>query len=165
MCWQSELRLQPAAGSPKQAREWITGELTRVLPHAAAAAAIVGNAQLVVTELVTNSIKAGSPTVAITAHLHRDELDLAVYDTAAGTPVVAHPGPDSAHGRGLLIVEALCTQWGVRDARDARDARDDEGKAVWAILPVSPALTGHLDCRPVHRRPRSPSTQRQGSEP
>ena len=87
MCvWQSELRLQPAAGSPKQAREWITGELTRVLPHAAAAAAIVGNAQLVVTELVTNSIKAGSPTVAITAHLHRDELDLAVYDTPPAPP-------------------------------------------------------------------------------
>ena len=159
MCWQSELRLQPAAGSPKQAREWITGELTRVLPNDAAAAGVVGDAQLVVTELVTNSFKAGSPTVAVTAHLHRDELDLAVYDTAAGTPLVDHPGPDSPHGRGLLIVEALCTQWGVRDARD------DKGKAVWALLPVSPALTGHLDCRPVHRRARSAPTQRQGSLP
>ena len=159
MCWQSELRLQPAAGSPKQAREWITGELTRVLPNDAAAAGVVDDAQLVVTELVTNSFKAGSPTVAVTAHLHRDELDLAVYDTAAGTPVVDHPGPDSPHGRGLLIVEALCTQWGVRDARD------DKGKAVWALLPVSPALTGHLDCRPVHRRARSAPTKRQGSLP
>ena len=89
--------------------------------------------------------------MAVTAHLHRDELDLAVYDTAAGTPVVDHPGPDSPHGRGLLIVEALCTQWGVRDARD------DRGKAVWALLPVSPALpatsiadlyTGAREARP-----------------
>jgi two-component sensor histidine kinase len=146
VCWQAELRLQAVAGSPKQAREWITGELTGVLLNDAAAAGLVGDAQLVVSELVTNSFKAGSPTVAVTAHLHRDELDLAVYDTAAGTPVVAHPGLDDPHGRGLLIVEALCTRWGVRDAGA------DAGKAVWALLPVSPALTGHLVCRPAHQR-------------
>ena len=159
MCWQSELRLRSAAGSPKQAREWIAGELTRVLPTDTAVAAVVGDAQLVVTELVTNSIKAGSPTVAVTAQLHRDELDLAVYDTAAGTPTVSHPDADSPEGRGLLIVEALCTKWGVRDARD------DGGKAVWALLPVSPALTGHLDCRPVRRRARSAPAEREGSLP
>ena len=70
-------------------------------------------------------------------------------------------------------MEALCTQWGVRDARDARDARDDEGKAVWQScryrqhLPatsIADLYTGGPEARPpnVKAPNREPSGHSRG---
>jgi hypothetical protein len=44
-----------------------------------------------------------------------------------------HPDVGAEHGRGLLLVEAMSTAWGVVKA--------DVGKTVWAEFSVSPVPT------------------------
>jgi hypothetical protein len=49
-------------------------------------------------------------------------------------PRAFHPSLSSIGGRGLAIVEHLCSSWGVRD--------DHLGITVWAVLPAALA-NGH----------------------
>jgi hypothetical protein len=88
---------------------------------------VVEVAELLVSELLTNAIVHGgdhaSLVVDVTAgHVHVEVLDL-------GAAVGLEPlnvGPFSVHGRGLTIVDALASSWGV----SARLV----GKAVWFDL-------------------------------
>jgi anti-sigma regulatory factor (Ser/Thr protein kinase) len=85
---------------------------------------------LVVTELVSNAVRhaGGCPTL----DLHADGLTtLTVTDRSPVHP--RRQEPDDRGGRGLLIVDALCTRWGVRDQKT--------GKQIWVELPPCP---GHV---------------------
>ncbi|WP_334527037.1 hypothetical protein [Streptomyces sp. B21-105] len=44
--------------------------------------------------------------------------------------------PDAEHGRGLILVAALCETWGVVPRPGGR------GKTVWAVV-AAPPLTDH----------------------
>ena len=46
-----------------------------------------------------------------------------VGDTGAAQPRLMYPNNETQHGRGLLLVEAMSTAWGV--------IRTDVGKTVW----------------------------------
>jgi len=85
-------------------------------------------ALLVVTELVTNAVRHGQSRVTLALTLDDDRLLLEVADDGSGVPQVRHPGWQAVGGRGLLLVEALATRWGVR--------RSGRGKVVWAELPA-----------------------------
>ena len=87
-------------------------------------------ALLVVTELVTNAVRHGQSTVTLAVTVDDGRLLLEVTDDGSGVPKVRHPGWQAVGGRGLLLVEALATRWGVRRSLD--------GKVVWAELPVPP---------------------------
>ncbi|WNF00188.1 ATP-binding protein [Streptomyces luomodiensis] len=89
------------------------------------------DALLVVSELVTNVI----------AHTASDRLEcrlgggagllrIEVEDQARAhtLPAPRTPGPDEHGGRGLLLVGAVSSAWGVRDAPHGR------GRIVWAEL-------------------------------
>ncbi|MFJ3668551.1 ATP-binding protein [Streptomyces sp. NPDC090106] len=89
-------------------------------------------AALVVSELVTNAI-VHTASSHIVCELHdEDELvRIAVGDQgcAPGEPGGPHPcGPraEEEHGRGLLLVDALCHAWGAHE--------HDLGLLVWAEL-------------------------------
>lgn len=91
------------------------------------------SAELVLSELVTNALKAEAPGdrmigVRIECRERGGLLRLEVSDAGEGRPVVRQPGDLDAAGRGLLIVEALAHRWGV----DERQA--GIGKTVWAEL-------------------------------
>nr|WP_127468966.1 ATP-binding protein [Streptomyces sp. B27] len=95
--------------------------------------AAVESAELVLSELVTNALKADAPGdrmigVRIECRERGGALRLEVSDAGEGRPVVRRPGDLDAAGRGLLIVEALAHRWGV----DERQA--GIGKTVWAEL-------------------------------
>ncbi|MEO3813493.1 ATP-binding protein [Sphaerisporangium sp. B11E5] len=101
------------------------------------------DAQLIVSELVTNATKAA--TVPPPRH-SRDAprldvvylglfrtlatLVIEVWDGNPGCPVLAPATWDGENGRGLHIVTALTSRWGVRRPPSG-------GKAVWCELPVS----------------------------
>ncbi|MFH8987480.1 ATP-binding protein [Streptomyces sp. NPDC017940] len=91
-------------------------------------------AALVVSELVTNAIvHTGSRTVVCEICTGADTVRIAVRDEGhgAGVPRPAGPrGPDEEHGRGLLLVSAVSSAWGVQDF--------GSGLSVWAELPRSP---------------------------
>jgi hypothetical protein len=55
-----------------------------------------------------------------------------VCDHVAAPPVAQHAASDADHGRGIALVEALATRWGVDRDRLA-------GKCVW--LELSTATT------------------------
>ncbi|MEW2132311.1 ATP-binding protein [Streptomyces sp. NPDC005435] len=88
------------------------------------------SAALVVSELVTNAIMhTASSRVVCELHDRDDVVRIAVRDEgcAPGDPHPAQQRPDEEHGRGLLLVDALCRAWGTR--------QDGPGLLVWAELP------------------------------
>ncbi|GGN35961.1 ATP-binding protein [Streptomyces fuscichromogenes] len=61
-----------------------------------------------------------------------DTLRIEVTDTCGDRlPHVRHPDPDTESGRGLLLVDALASRWGVAHGPYPR-------KTVWSEVTVSP---------------------------
>jgi anti-sigma regulatory factor (Ser/Thr protein kinase) len=92
-------------------------------------------AAVVVSELVTNAVRHGGGAVAFTVQSHDDQVVLCVADGSSVVP--RRRDPDEAGGRGLAVIEALSTGWGVRD--------HEGGKQVWVELKPYP---GPLPARP-----------------
>jgi len=93
--------------------------------------AAVGDAVLVVSELLSNAIRHARPlpgaNVQVAWLVDEGVVEVAVSDGGAPTtPVRAHATVSSLGGRGLDIVEYLARRWGVRS--------DDSGQTVWAVL-------------------------------
>ena len=96
--------------------------------------AIAENAELLVSELVTNATQA-SPSaeriqpVGLWLSSDRSRLLILVQDTSRYPPEpTSGAGYDDERGRGLLIVDAISTKWGW----DAK--QDSSGKVVWALI-------------------------------
>lgn len=87
-------------------------------------------AALVVSELVTNAIvHAAGRRVVCELHDRDNLVRIAVRDEgcAPGEPHPSPRRPEEEHGRGLLLVEAMCQTWGAQNA--------GPGLLVWADLP------------------------------
>ncbi|MET9589503.1 ATP-binding protein [Streptomyces sp. NPDC006516] len=88
---------------------------------------------LVVAEFAANAVLHGRVPGRDFALLLRPDdergfLTVEVSDTHPVRPALVTPTADAEHGRGLVLVDALATRWGVRD-------RVGPGKTVWAELP------------------------------
>ncbi|MEU6401888.1 ATP-binding protein [Streptomyces sp. NPDC046985] len=119
-----ELAAHP--GSPAQARR-----LTRTRLSAwSVCEDICDTADLVVSELVTNAVvHTASSQIVCELHDGADSVRIAVRDEgcAPGEPHPSPQRPEEEHGRGLLLVEAMCRAWGAQ--------QDGPGLVVWAELP------------------------------
>jgi anti-sigma regulatory factor (Ser/Thr protein kinase) len=111
-------------------REWGLGELS-------------DNLELVVSELMTNSVRAsvglagswhdgrwrsGVPPVRLWICSDEKSVLVQVWDGDDRMPARRDVGPDAESGRGLLLVEALSAAWGmfVPEGRG--------GKTIWSIV-------------------------------
>lgn len=104
-----------------------------VLGDWAADQEIADNAELVLSELVTNALRVRVPRDRqVGVRIVHSEVDgvlrLEISDAGAGRPEVRAPGDDETSGRGLRLVEALACRWGVREREGGI------GKTVWAEL-------------------------------
>lgn len=116
--------LTPTPKAPSEARHFV-GDVLGQHPN-------VESAKLVASELVTNAVRhggrdAGDIIVSIQP-LSRDEasgvrLEVSQVDHPGFSYVKEASGHTSATGRGLMIVDAVATDWGVKD----------DG-TVWAVL-------------------------------
>lgn len=66
---------------------------------------------LVVSELVTNSVRAGASDIVVELGIVDGRLELQVGDDAPGWPSVHHAGFDDTTGRGLEIVGKVADEW------------------------------------------------------
>lgn len=100
-------------------------------------AAVVDDAELVVSELIGNAVRYGRPlpgnTLRVAWEVESDCLVLKVTD--GGSPHSPHfrdAGPSDVRGRGLAIVDALARKWGV----DRYQNGVGPVSTVWAELEV-----------------------------
>jgi anti-sigma regulatory factor (Ser/Thr protein kinase) len=84
-------------------------------------------AVLLVSELVTNAIVHGEPPVELLVRMPDDYLHVEVHDADREAPVhlprAAPPPQERMGGRGLRLVQALASRWGL--------AEDESSKWVW----------------------------------
>ncbi|WP_406360265.1 SpoIIE family protein phosphatase [Streptomyces sp. NBC_01544] len=78
--------------------------------------------ELIVSELVTNAVRYGTPPLQLRLILDRF-LTCEVHDSSPVAPHLRHARTVDEGGRGLFIVSQLATHWGTRYGR--------HGKALW----------------------------------
>jgi anti-sigma regulatory factor (Ser/Thr protein kinase) len=111
--------------SPGAARHFAKAALTELLDPPVPPE-LYDDVELVVSELVTNAVRAGSPTVLVTIENAAGKVIVQVADQAEGWPEQRDAGIHDPGGRGLPLVSAVSQSWGVRMAAT--------GKVVWAEL-------------------------------
>jgi anti-sigma regulatory factor (Ser/Thr protein kinase) len=86
---------------------------------------LVGNAVLVASELATNAVRHGGGDLTVTiSGRPGGAVRISVHDAGAALPELRQAEPLDSSGRGLALVSALATRWGVE--------RRVDGKEVWA---------------------------------
>ncbi|MFC6594288.1 ATP-binding protein [Kitasatospora paranensis] len=117
-----------AEPAPRAARELVRRTLHEVLRDDGRGmpAAVVDDAELAVSELVTNAVRHGGPPIALRLVVTDDRVSIEVRDGGNGHPVLRRPDADAVSGRGLALVRAVAEEWGVR--------QDGAGKVVHATL-------------------------------
>ncbi|MEV7355015.1 ATP-binding protein [Kitasatospora sp. NPDC091276] len=107
------LRLPYTPASALAARRMVRAKLTEWnLPH------LADDAELIVTELVSNAAKTGCLTamrVSITRVTNRagQAVRISVRDGSRALPVLIGAAHDAECGRGLALVDRLSVAWGV----------------------------------------------------
>lgn len=134
------LRARPAGGpqlardfspdvtAPALARRALRGFSDRLAPLD------METLQLLATEVVGNAVRHaaldGGAPISLRVFLDVDRMRVEVHDSGPGfDPVVPEPDPGSPTGRGLFLVDALSSDWGV-----GREA----GTTVWFEIGLAP---------------------------
>lgn len=112
----------PAFGSVAAARRFLATQLEKWNQQA-----LLWAAQLVVSELTTNSVLHARTTFTVAVRLLPEgAVRLEVGDAVRRAPRQRHYGLDATTGRGVALVADLARSWGVEQHAD--------GKVVWCEL-------------------------------
>jgi anti-sigma regulatory factor (Ser/Thr protein kinase) len=84
---------------------------------------------LLVSELVTNAVVHARTDVRLHIVVTPDEIRVEVCDQGGLHPRLRTHSASATTGRGLRLLSALASSWGV-------DELADGGKMVWAVLPI-----------------------------
>lgn len=114
--------------APRYARQFVR-ESPAICTDSARDAAV-----LMVSELVTNAVLHGRPPIVVMIERDQSDVQVTVADHHPHWPSLQNPSPDAVGGRGLRIVDALASAWGIQPRA--------VGKAVWFVVtdnePCSP---------------------------
>ncbi|WP_329295970.1 ATP-binding protein [Streptomyces pseudovenezuelae] len=135
-----EMVMAPASIHVAQAR----GTTAAVLRQWALPDAPARDAQLVVSELVTNAISHGSGAVGLRVRYGNHRLRIEVTDGSTTPAKPRRAGANDLGGRGLLLVARLSHRWGVADG----------GRATYAVIPTP---TEAPPCRRTAQRTLDPT--------
>jgi len=107
------------------------------LADAGMSPAVIGDATLVASELVGNSVRYATPlpggVLEVSWAVDQDCIRLRVSDGGGPSVPARHDaGPEDVRGRGLAIVAALAREWGVELAQNGGPM-----STVWVDLPVT----------------------------
>jgi anti-sigma regulatory factor (Ser/Thr protein kinase) len=103
------LELRSDVDAPALARKFVS-EIARDLPSG-----LAGDAELLVSELVSNAVQHGRPEITLRVSLDPPLIGVSVHDDGAGVPDthVERPDPTEPSGRGLYLVDRVSSDWGV----------------------------------------------------
>jgi serine/threonine-protein kinase RsbW len=124
---QVTFHLPPARGSAPKARQRLRTAMGTWGDESSR-----GDAELLLTEVVTNGVLHARSPMEVHLSVERDLLRAEVSDGSPLAPVGREP--DEFGGRGLLILDALASSWGVSGDASA-------GKTVWFELADSASLS------------------------
>jgi anti-sigma regulatory factor (Ser/Thr protein kinase) len=125
---QKSARIKGGKRAPQQAREWLTDLL-----HDQLSADRLADLQLLVSEVVTNSVRHGKVGpdghVEVAVMTRRGAVRVEVRDPGLhGRAAPRSPDFEKGGGFGLMLVERLATRWGIDQT---------PGLTVWFELPKS----------------------------
>src|SRR3954453_1012605 len=109
-----------AADAVPRARRFAAEALTTEV-----GSSVVEDAELVVTELVTNALLHGAPPVVLRISPVGSGVRIEVEDTGREMPIRMRENTEAMTGRGLSLVSRVTSGWGVQ-------RKDEGGKVVWA---------------------------------
>jgi anti-sigma regulatory factor (Ser/Thr protein kinase) len=115
-----EFPAEPAA--PATARRFVA-DVLRSWGHADA---VIQEAQLVISELATNAVIHASSPFSVRISGEDSGVRISVTDRSPASPQLKAPSESEPTGRGLQVVSALASRWGVDTL--------EVGKSVWAQL-------------------------------
>lgn len=88
---------------------------------------VVAVAELLTSELVTNVLLHAESPAELAVRLRPAAIRVEVIDESPASPVPRPLDEESSSGRGMVIVDALSSEWGV-------ELVPDDGKRVWFEL-------------------------------
>jgi CheY-like chemotaxis protein len=113
-------------------RDVVAGSRARALVRDAlrdwGLATIVDDAMLVVTELVTNAVTHGRSAFRLQLSRTTGAFRIEVVDGGEGTPEPQPQDTEAEGGRGIMLVDAMSSSWGVESV--------PTGKLVWAEIAI-----------------------------
>lgn len=110
------------AAAAADARRVITDALRR----AGHGGPLLDDARLIITELAGNAVAHARSPFTVSIHRGQSTVRILVRDGSRVVPAIRETSPTAPSGRGLRLVAALASRWGVDPAPD--------GKVVWAEL-------------------------------
>jgi anti-sigma regulatory factor (Ser/Thr protein kinase) len=128
--WEYELRIPRDPRGPGIARATLRAVLT-----AHGLDELVGRAELLTSEVATNSVRYADNAAAVRLSWLCPTLRVSVWDANPKIPDTAPPlppSPDAEHGRGLLILDVMADRWG--GLMIGQKPYGLGGKAVWFEL-------------------------------
>lgn len=138
MCWSAEQSFPSEVGTPSVARTFVSSQLQGLFGPSLRGGRF-DDAELLVSELTTNAVRAGAGTVQVSVRVHHGELELGVADDGPGWPTRLRAGSHDPHGRGLMLVDAIADTW-------RAERVDTGGKRVVLTLEVPPEWTESVSC-------------------
>lgn len=114
------LSLAMDASAPSMARQAVRSAL------AERSQLLIDVAVLLANEIVTNSVVHATGDIELRLEDSHDSVRVEVSDGSSAPPRLGTPILGQERGRGMLIVDALASSWGVRET--------ENGKTVWFEL-------------------------------
>ncbi|HWE08179.1 MAG TPA: ATP-binding protein [Solirubrobacteraceae bacterium] len=107
----AELALTRASSAPAAARDWLTSSFEGRLERPE-----LDQAKLLVSELVSNSVRHGLGDITVRAELDEERLLVEVMDEGSGVErEIRKRDFDAVGGWGLTIVDAVASRWGIHE--------------------------------------------------
>jgi anti-sigma regulatory factor (Ser/Thr protein kinase) len=106
--------------------------------------AVIDDASLLTTELLTNAVVHGAGVVDLSIEVGDGVLHVGVHDDGTERPEVCDVSTDSVGGRGVWLVQSIAQNWGSESPHG-----DEPGKTVWFELTTKRPSSNDDSPRPV----------------
>jgi anti-sigma regulatory factor (Ser/Thr protein kinase) len=118
----AELALKMELSAPCQARAFVRAQHCHTHDGA-----VLDDALLLVSEMVTNAVLHGAPPLVVAVECAGPSLEIRVRDGSPDLPRQRQARADDENGRGMLLMSSIAQSWGV-------DTLERGGKEVWFRL-------------------------------